>query len=92
MDIFALAAQRIIKEQQAIIGPLAWDQAKKVTGLQITSSDDIKITGSGKAALTGLVNQFAKLFGQTSIEVCKEAIEPLVGQLPPAEIPDILKN
>lgn len=92
MDPFAEAASRIIKEQQAIIGPIAIDQAKKVEGLQVSGVDDVKITGSGKTVLGKLVDQYAKLFGQASIEVCKEAFSPFKDKIPASDVPDILKN
>lgn len=92
MDTFIEAVSHIIKEQQAIIGPVALEQAKKVTGLQVNGVDDIKVTGNKKQVLGNLVNQYAKLFGQVSVEVCKEAVEPYLDKIPAAEIPDILKN
>lgn len=92
MDPIAQAASRIIKEQQAVIGPMAIDQAKKVTGLKVTSVDDVVITGNAKQVLTNLVNQYAKIFGQASIQVCKDAIQPMGDKFPAAELPDILKN
>lgn len=92
MDNFAQAVSRIIKEQQAIIGPVALDQAKKVSGLQVSSADDVKISGSKKEVLGNLVNQYSKLFGKASVEVCKEAFEPYSDKIPSADIPDILKN
>lgn len=92
MDPYAQVISRIIKEQQAIIGPVALDQAKKVSGLQVISSDDVKITGNKKEVLGNLVNQYAKLFGKVSVEVCKEAFEPYSTKIPATDIPDILKN
>lgn len=92
MNPVAQAVSRIIKEQQTIIGPVALDQAKKVSGIQIVSADDVKVTGNGKEILENLVNQYARLFGRASIEVCKEAIEPISGKIPAADLPDILKN
>lgn len=92
MDTVAQAASKIIKEQQAIIGPIALDQARKVSGFTITNVDDVKITGDKKTALDDLVKQFEKLFGQASIQVCKDAFEPFSDKIPAAEIPDILKN
>ena len=92
MDPVALAISRIIKEQQAIIGPVALDQAKKVSGLSVTSLDDVKIAGNKKEVLGNLVNQYSKLFGKASIEVCKEAIEPISDKIPQNDLPDILKN
>ena len=92
MDPVAQAASKIIKEQQAIIGPVALDQAKKVSGMTITNLDDIKITGNKKQALESLVKQFEKLFGQASIQVCKDAFEGFADKIPASEVPDILKN
>ncbi|MEX0616446.1 MAG: hypothetical protein WD231_01375 [Candidatus Woykebacteria bacterium] len=92
MDIHAQLAARIIKEQQGIIGPLAMDQAKKVAGLAATSTDDVNIQGNGKEVLEHLVEQYEKFFGRASVEVCKEAIAPLINQIPSGELPDILKS
>jgi len=92
MDPYAQGISRIIKEQQAIIGPIALDQAKKVAGLQVTAADDVKITGNKKEVLENLVNQYAKLFGRASIEVCKEAFASVAEKIPASDIPDILKN
>lgn len=92
MDPFVGAISRIIKEQQAIIGPVALEQAKKVVGLQVMGADDVKIMGNKKAVLDSLVKQYAKLFGKTSIEVCKEAFGPYLDKIPTAEIPDVLRN
>lgn len=92
MDAFAQAIGRIIKEQQEIIGPVALDQAKKVSGLEVNSADDVKVIGNKKQVLEGLVNQYAKLFGRASIEICKEAFTPYSDKIPASEVPDILKN
>ncbi len=92
MDPYAQAISRIIKEQQSIIGPIALDQAKKVSGLQVVSAGNISITGKGKDVLESLVNQYSKLFGKASIEVCKEAFEPYTDKIPVSEVPDILRN
>jgi hypothetical protein len=92
MDLYAQAASQIIKEQQAIIGPIAVDQAKKVEGLEVVTADDVKITGVKKDVLGALVNQYAQLFGQASVEVCKEAFSHFSDKIPTGEIPDILKS
>ena len=88
----AQAASKIIKEQQAIIGPVALDQAKRVAGWTIASVDDVKVTGDKKQALEGLVKQFEKLFGRASVQVCKDAFSTYAEKIPSSEIPDILKN
>ena len=93
MDPVAQAVSRIIKEQQAIIGPVALEQAQKVDGLTIDwSKHEITVFGNTKEVLGNLVNQYAKLFGKASVEVCKEAIEPISDKIPQNDLPDILKN
>lgn len=92
MDPVAQAVSKIIKEQQAIIGPVALDQAKKVKGITVTSVDDVKVTGEKKQTLESLVKQFERLFGKASVQVCKEAFEPFSSKIAQADIPDILKN
>lgn len=92
MDTYAQAISNIIKEQQAIIGPVALDQAQKVSGLEVNGVDDIKITGNKKEVLGALVAQYSKLFGKASIEVCKEAFSSISDKIPSADVPDILKN
>ncbi len=92
MEPVAQAVQRIIKEQQTIIGPLALEQAKKVSGITIASLDDIKITGDHKTVLNNLVNQFSKIFGQASVQVCKDAFEAYEDKIPTGEVPEVLKS
>ena len=90
MDIFAKLAEKIIQEQENIIGPVAVEQARKVEGLEVGSNKDVKIVGDAKNVLENLVNQYEKLFGRASIEVCREAVKGLVSQIPQDQIPSIL--
>lgn len=92
MDPYVQAIRRIIKEQQSIIGPIAVDQAKKVSGLQVSSADDVKIIGNKKQVLGSLVDTYAQIFGKASIAVCKEAFASLADKIPTGEVPDVLKN
>lgn len=92
MDAYAQAISNIIKEQQSIIGPIALDQARKVSGLEVVSVDDVKVTGNKKDVLGNLVNQYAKLFGKASVEVCKEALQPYLDKISSSEVPDVLQT
>lgn len=92
MDPYAQAVDRIIKEQQSIIGPVALDMAKKVSGINVATGDEVNLVGNKKEILDNLVKQYAKLFGQASVEICKEAFEPYADRIAPTEVPDILKN
>jgi hypothetical protein len=87
----SLIAKQIISGQQSIIGPLAFDQARKVAGLSINSSGEIKVSGDSKTVLTNLVQQYEHLFGQASVEACKDALKELKPPPSPDQLPDILK-
>lgn len=91
MDIYSQAVAEIIKQQQTIIGPLALDQARKVNGLHFTDVDHFIISGNAKDVLTHLVQQYGTIFGQASIEVCKEALKHLKDQPSRDELPEILR-
>jgi hypothetical protein len=86
-------AVRIIQEQELVIGPLAWTEAGKVTGLKILDA------GKGEVALEGadqkdivnrLVAQYERLFGRASHEVCRGAVASLIADMTPAEVPSSL--
>ena len=86
-------ALKIIKEQELIIGPVAWSQASKVAGLRITDqkSGAVIIDGNSTSVIDGLVGQYEHLFGKASREVCKEAAAGLLSGLSQSEIPSSLR-
>ncbi len=82
--------ERIIKEQEKVIGPLAVDQARKVSGISINASNQsITLNGDKKGIVEELVKQYEYLFGKISIEVCKEALKNL--SVTKDELPTILQ-
>jgi hypothetical protein len=92
MDIFSQMAQKIIKEQEGIIGPIALEQAKKVAGLSVdVQKNEISLRGNKTEVLEHLVEKYKELFGQTSIEVCKDAVRTLLKQVPAEQVPALLK-
>ncbi len=93
MTIFDKISVRIIKEQELIIGPVAWDEAKKVPGFHVVnqSSGEVTFDSDAKEVLNKLVAQYTRLFGQVSTEVCKEAVQDLLVELPKDQVPDSLK-
>jgi hypothetical protein len=84
---------RIIREQELIIGPLAWSEADKVEGLRIdrTKGEVTVDTGDPKIAVDQLVARYERLFGRASEEVCREAAAPFLAGLSPADIPSSLR-
>lgn len=89
--IYSTLATNILRSQISVIGPLAIDQAKKVTGLLIDGSNSITIKGDGKEILANLVHQFETLFGQASVEACKDAIKETQISFSPSDLPEILQ-
>lgn len=88
-DSYTLVVASIIKEQEKIVGPLAWSEAEKVSGLSL-ENHKVAISGDGKKVVEKLVSQYEMLFGQASIEVCKGAVRPLRSKLKGVEMPQIL--
>lgn len=83
--------QRIIKEQELIIGPLAWREAKKVRGLRVSEKREVAVQGNVKEVLSELVRQYETLFGPASRQVCRDAVRSLLPLVPAKDVPDVLK-
>lgn len=81
---------KIIREQELIIGPIAWIEAKKVRGLDIRN-DRVRVLGKTKPVLDDLVSRYARLFGNASVEVCKDAVRPFIGKFPKSDLPASLQ-
>ncbi len=92
MDIFAQIAEKIIREQESIIGPVALEQARKVSGLIINwEKHEVKLEGDKKEIVEKLVKQYEYLFGQASVEVCKDAVKDIVSTIPQNQMPQFLQ-
>jgi hypothetical protein len=93
MTIFDQISSRIIKEQELIIGPVAWERAKKVPGLRVidATKGEVALDGNAKDSIENLVSQYSNLFGPASAEACKEAVQDLLVELPKDQVPAILQ-
>ncbi|HMQ01859.1 MAG TPA: hypothetical protein PKD79_02190 [Candidatus Doudnabacteria bacterium] len=92
-SIFDQISVRIIKEQELLIGPLAWTEAKKVIGLQIIDQQkgQVRFEGDPKEVLSRLVGQYSRLFGRASTEVCRQAVQDLIVEIPKEQVPEVLQ-
>lgn len=91
MDVYAEIVERIIKQQESIIGPIAVEQAEHVHNLKLDwAKKDISVTGDGAKVIDELVDKYKELFGKISVEVCREAAEPLIKKLPKGKLPKTL--
>jgi len=87
-------ATQIIKEQELIIGPLAWEEARKVPGLSVidTKKGEVVLQNEDPGnTIDKLVAQYEKIFGRTSHEVCREAVKDIIAKMPEDEIPSSLR-
>lgn len=92
MDVYVQIAQKIIAQQETIIGPVAVERAKSVSGMSVDwANHTVTISGNGSKVIDDLVEQYKLLFGQISVEVCKEAVGRLAQQLSPEQMPASLR-
>lgn len=94
MKAYSDMVKRIIEEQSFIIGPIAWQEAKKIDGLDVDPEAKVAEIRTGveeKKVLDMLVEQYTKLFGEASLEVCKNAVGDILATMPVEKIPSQLK-
>lgn len=88
-------AGKIIKEQELIIGPLAWEEASHVQGLHAvdkkTGEISIEEGVDKRTVIDDLVKEYETLFGRAAREVCREAVVTLLADLQPSEVPSSLR-
>jgi len=92
MALLDQMAAKIIGQQELVIGPLAWSEAGKVSGLRVDAlrHEAVIANGDAKETVNRLVAQYERLFGRASREVCREAVAGMLTNLTPAEIPSSL--
>ena len=91
-QLFDQIAEKIIEQQEAIIGPVAIEQAKKVHELKINwPQHDVDVEGNPQGAIDELVRQYKELFGQIAVETCKEAAATTLTKLSKDQVPASLR-
>jgi len=91
-DVYSQIVESIIRHQEAIIGPVAIEQAEQISGLRVDwDHHEVTISGDPIHVIDMLVQAYKNLFGQISVEVSKEAASALIGRLQPDRLPHTLK-
>ncbi len=92
MDVFSEIALNIIDRQKSIIGPVALEQAMQVDNMAVDLiKRKVSFFGDKAKAIDDLVKKYSDLFGQVSVEVCKDAASRLIAQIPLEQQPKTLK-
>ena len=92
MDVYAQIIEKIIQAQEAIIGPVAIEQAERVPHLTLNwDKHQVSIDGNEPEAVNALIDVYSAIFGQISKEVSKEAASPLLGKLSGDKLPSALR-
>ncbi len=88
-----LLVKTIVDQQRQIMGPMAIEEANKVQGLKISMNlDTINVTGQSVEVLNNLVMQYKSLFGQVSVEVCRDSVKAILHKISSAdELPGMLR-
>jgi hypothetical protein len=90
-DVYSQIIQKIIKQQESIIGPVAIEQATRVPHLKLDwDKHEVSVTGDGAEVVDELVEKYKLLFGRLSVEVCREAAGSLIDKLPKNKLPKSL--
>jgi hypothetical protein len=91
-EIFSEIALKIIDRQRSIVGPVALEQAMQVSNMAVDwNNRKVSFFGNQAGAIDDLVKKYEQLFGQISVEVCRDAAGPLVAKLPPEQRPETLR-
>ena len=91
---FPSIASKIIREQEFIIGSLAWDEARNVEGLKIVDQKKGEVSledADSKNIIDALVMRYERIFGHASHEVCRESVRGLIAEMSKEEIPSSLR-
>lgn len=92
MSVYAEIIEKVIRGQEAIIGPVAVEQAQRVAGLKLDwDKHQVVVEGDEAKVVDDLIAVYKELFGQISVEVSKESAASLIGQLKDNEVPQALR-
>lgn len=93
-DLLQEMTVKIIREQELVIGPLAWVEAAKVSGLQVIDQRAGTVLlndADPKSIIDRLIAQYEKLFGRASHEVSRDAVRSIIANMEPEDIPSSLR-
>jgi|GEM_PF-327927 len=86
ISTFSQLAKRIIEEQERIVGPLAWQEARRVKGLNIDpETRAITFGQTPQTVIEHLLDHYETIFGRSAREACRGIVNQFIAQLPPEQ-------
>lgn len=86
--LFNQIAEKIIEQQEAVIGPIAVEQAKQIRELSINwPQHHVGVSGNAQQAIDELVEKYKELFGQIAVQASRDAVANILPQLPSDQQP-----
>jgi hypothetical protein len=88
MDTFEQITLRIVEDQENIIGPLAREEALRISGISfVNDGKDVSLSGDKRHLIDQVVARYEHLFGKASVQVCRDAAAPFLPSLKTGETP-----
>ena len=93
ITIYNKILSQILKEQETILGSLAWQLAERISGLKIVNKEsfEVRIIGDPKAVIDNFVLRCERVFGSFARDACKQAVAYLTAEMPTDDIPTRLR-
>ncbi len=91
--IYNKLLSRILKEQENILGSLAWQIAEKSSGIIIVNKEsfDVSIIGEPKTVIDNFIFRCERIFGSFARDASKQAVSFLLAEMPLEDRPNRLK-
>jgi hypothetical protein len=93
ISIYNKILSELLKEQEVILGSLAWQLAGKISGLSIVNKEnfEVRISGDPKAVIDSYILRCERIFGAFAKDASKQSVAYLLAELPADDIPAQLK-
>lgn len=85
---FSQLAQRIIEEQERVVGPLAWEEAQQVKGISVDpTARTVTFSQAPRAAIDHLLQHYETIFGRAAREASRGIVKQFYARFPAEEQP-----
>lgn len=92
LDLYAQAIEKIISEQEQIIGPIAVEQLSSIPGLKIDwPNHSVWVEGDSAEIVNQVIIRYRNFFGPAAVEVCKDAARDIIPRFGAQPTPSLLR-